>query len=451
MSETRIFVKTLGCKVNTYDSHALINQLSGQGFSVTDKAEDAQVAVINSCSVTNEAEKEARYLARRYRRNNPDAMIVVTGCYAQTDSQLLSTLDEVNLIVPNENKPDLAMHISNNWQLWKQGQTFQKIPRDIKPVEQNKQSHFKSSLTFFDKSTSAAQTRAFVKIQDGCNNFCTYCIIPYARGTSRSVPPQEALQEITRLVEAGTPEIVLTGIHIGDYGVDLGIQGESPFAAFIEEIFQIPGLTRLRISSLEPAEVSEDLIRVLDKHRSKFCDHFHLPLQSGNDQILKRMRRQYTSSEYFDKVSMIRSLFPNSSIGADVIPGFPDESDDQHASSLEFIEKCQLNYLHVFPYSKRPNTAAAKMPNHIDAPVVKARAEALRSMSTKFKEAFYRRFIGTSADVVWEQTQDRDGRILGTSRNYLTVVASPAHANPGRETKVHLKGLTPQGHMLGTV
>jgi threonylcarbamoyladenosine tRNA methylthiotransferase MtaB len=304
------------------------------------------------------------------------------------------------------------------------------MPAGIKAVTENKQSHFKSSLTLFDQAHSS-QTRAFVKIQDGCNGFCAYCLIPYARGASRSVPENDALHEIKRLVSLGTKEVVLTGIHIGDYGLDHAPdhqgRGSEPFVEFLKKLFDLSGLDRVRISSLEPAELTEDLIKVLAANKDRFCDHFHLPLQAGHDDVLRRMRRKYDTARYLESCEMARHWFPDVCLGADVIPGFPGETDQQFKDTMAFIEKAGLHYLHVFPYSRRPNTAADRMPDHLNPEIIKERSHALREQSKILKHKYLSSFIGKDVDVLWERDLDPQGRPLGLTKNYLNIVASKAN------------------------
>lgn len=455
----KVFIKTMGCKVNTFDGNAIGNQFRARGYTVVETPGDADVTVLNTCSVTSAADREARYLIRRYRRENPGTRMVVTGCYAQTDSARLTGMKEVDFVVPNEAKDRLLQFIE-------QDETASgadspeagasKLPDGVKPVADNRQSHFKSSLVLFDDASSS-QTRAFVKIQDGCNGFCAYCLIPYARGASRSVQPAQAFNEIKRLVDAGTPEIVLTGIHIGDYGRDLdGYHGDpEPFASFVDSIMNIPGLRRLRISSLEPGELSRELLEVLKRHEGKFCPHFHLPLQSGNDRILKAMRRTYDTAAYAAAVQAAREFFPDASFGADVIPGFPGETEDEFASTIAFIERIGLSYLHVFPYSLRPNTAAARMPGHLAQDIVKKRAASLRALSEKLATSFSARFIGETVDVLWEKDVDGDGRRSGLTRNYLQVVSPAGGGNgpgegiaAGMSGRYRVKGFAASGKLL---
>lgn len=450
----KIYIKTLGCKVNTFDTHAIENQFKTLGWELVDSPESADISLVNTCSVTANADKEARYLARRLRRESPDSLVVMTGCYAQTDSARLSEMSEVDVIVPNETKEQIVPFVLAQLDARRRGLDVQRMPDGVKTVSENKQSHFKSSLTLFDRADSS-QTRAFVKIQDGCNGFCTYCLIPYARGASRSVAQHEALTEIRRLVANGTKEVVLTGIHIGDYGMDHlspdEQAGSEPFVEFMKQVFDIDGLMRVRISSLEPAELTESLIKVLAANRDRFCHHFHLPLQSGHDEILKRMRRTYDTKWYKSACEMALSYFPDVCLGADVIPGFPGETDEQFQRTVEFIQECGLHYLHVFPYSARPNTAAIKMPGHLDPAVIKHRAQVLRELSKKLRHNYQQRFIGTAVDVLWEKDTDSQGRPMGTTRNYLNIVASKLDSSTqsGLISPMLLKGFTGEDRMLG--
>jgi threonylcarbamoyladenosine tRNA methylthiotransferase MtaB len=447
-----VYVKTLGCKVNTFDGNVLENQFLDHGYDRSGDGQAADVTVINTCSVTANADKEARYLARRIRRDNPDTLIVFTGCYAQTDSAALAAMDEIDLVVPNEVKDQLYKFVSQGIEARGRGQVLAKMPEGVSEVSENRQSHFKSSVTLFDRADSS-QTRAFVKIQDGCNGFCTYCLIPYARGASRSVQPNLILEEVKRLVSLGTEEVVLTGIHIGDYGEDLDTyssMAERPIADLIRKIFDTTGLKRLRISSLEPAELSDDLLKVLSAYKGAVCDHLHLPLQSGSNRILKLMRRTYDRERYAQSVRQFRELFPNAGIGADVIPGFPSESDDDFNETVNLIKELELSYLHVFPYSRRPNTAAFRMPGHLDVGLIKERSKTLRNLSTAMSQSFATKFIGTTHEVLWEKDLDKLGRRTGYTRNYLSIaLAQQYQAEPGSLTNVRLKGFVEQGRLLG--
>lgn len=438
-----VYIKTLGCKVNTYDSNALATQFEALGYSLADQASEAAITVLNTCSVTANATKEARYYLRRFRRDNPNALIVATGCYAQTDSKKLLDMTEVDMVIPNEVKQSLVGSTHKAFQNLKNGTPItERFPADLKPVENNRQAHFKSSLELMQADST--QTRSFLKIQDGCNGFCSYCLIPYARGASRSVKPTEIKKEVRRLIESGVKELVLTGIHIGDFGEEHNYS----LSRLIRELWEWDDMIRIRISSLEPRELTEDLLEALNERPELVCDHFHLPLQSGSDRVLKLMRRTYDTQMYAEKLAMARSYFPEAMIGADVIPGFPSESEEDFTDTVQFINSCNMHYLHVFPYSKRPNTAAARMPMHLDEETVKLRSRSLRELSTRLKRQYERSFINRPVEVLWEKSQDRSGRPIGHSRNYLEIVGpSTAECQPGMKEMVRIKGFT-EDHRL---
>jgi len=437
-----IYIKTLGCKVNSYDGNALVNQLTSRGFHQVDKNDNASVSIINSCSVTANAEKEARYLARRIKRNNPNSKVIVTGCYAQINSSELSKLDYIDFIIPNEVKDKAAEIIEKSYDQLMSNSLANKLPEDVKPVTNNRQTHFKSAVTIFDEAHST-QTRAFLKVQDGCNNFCTYCLIPYARGASRSVPPQDVLDEVTRLGKLGTKEIVFTGIHIGDYGEDLTATKHANLSKLLEGCLIAAPNTRFRISSLEPHELTSELVELMAINKTRFCHHFHLPIQSGNNRILKLMRRHYTREEFQAGVEMIRRHFPLANIGTDIIPGFPGETNDEFNDGYQFIESLKLSYLHVFPYSKRPNTAAARMGDHLPFETIKERAAKLRKLSDKLQNSYGMSFINTTTEVIWEHNLDSSGRRKGLSQNYLNVVAplKDDFTTQGSLSQVMIKGM----------
>jgi threonylcarbamoyladenosine tRNA methylthiotransferase MtaB len=445
-----VYVKTLGCKVNTFDGHALENQFKAKGYALTTDPQQADITVINTCSVTANAEREARYLARRLRRECPDTLLVFTGCYAQTDSARLVAMDEIDLVVPNAAKERLVETVAANIEARQSGSVTAKLPEGITAVKDNKQTHFKSAVTLFDRASSE-QTRAFVKVQDGCNGFCTYCLIPYARGASRSVPQAQVMAECERLLAEGVPEIVLTGIHIGDYGRDLAEAADvaHPIVGLVRELLALPAMKRLRISSLEPAELTPELVAALAEKPELVCDHLHLPLQSGSARILKLMRRTYDPAGYADAVRRFRAHFPDASIGADVIPGFPGETEEDFADTVALIKDLELSYLHVFPYSQRPNTAAVRMPGHLPAEVIKERAAELRRLSDELAANYARRFIGRTLPILWENDLDAQGRRLGHSQNYLSVVGTAANHPAGTISPVILKGLVGPSRLLG--
>ena len=416
----KLYVHTFGCKVNNFDAQAIIGEFTSNtnDYVLVEDMSLADMCIVNTCSVTLAAEKDARYLARKIKRINPSAFVVFTGCYAQINSMSLSEMNEIDFVVPNELKHDILNLVESR--------ISGSIP-SIKLVKDNKQDHFKSSLILFS-NPYISKSRVPIKIQDGCNGFCAYCVIPYARGASRSVEANKVLTEVERLKDHGIKEIIITGIHVGDYGKDLNGECRS-LTDILKLIIKMGSGIRIRLSSLEPNEISEDLITLITQNQDMFCDHFHFPLQSGSDEILKRMRRKYSTKDYLYAVNNIRSIFPNASIGADVIPGFPGETEEQFQDMYRFIEDFKPSYLHVFPYSKRPNTAALKMLGHIAPEIIKRRTINLINLSKKLENEYQKKFIGKSLSIIWENK--KEGMYQGTSRNYLKIHSKNPDITPG--------------------
>ena len=421
------YIKTLGCKVNSYDSAMLEKEFERNGHTIVKQHKEAELLIINSCSVTASAEKEARYLLRKFKRENPKAYRVITGCYAQIASGDLKDLETADYIVPNQQKSKLVSLVSSALSSSK-GET--KLPDETKEIRNNKQSQFKLDEVLFG-SHKISQTRAYIKVQDGCNSFCAYCQIPYARGSSKSVPSSAILAQIENLIADGITELVLTGIDIGDYGLDLTEDKNEDcytFEKLVEKILVTPKLKRLRISSMEPQSMTESFVKLLEKHKSVFCDHFHLPLQSGSKRILTLMGRSYTKDFYLKATKTIRASFPRALISADVIPGFPGETEEEFQETFDFIKSCNLSSLHVFPYSKRPNTRALRMPNHVEQSDVLKRAKILRELSSKKEEEFAKSFIGKKLSVLWEKSKGENS--IGKSKNYLAVQSTEKEKIP---------------------
>ena len=399
----KVGIATLGCKVNRYESAALEEDLQKKNFFLVPFNAVADVYIINTCTVTAFSDFQARQLIRRAHKTNPQAKILVTGCYAQIASRDIAALDGVSMVVGNDQKNQIVGLLQNN----------------IDPSSCVFTSNIFRQKKFCNMpiATFGDRTRAFLKIQDGCNSFCSYCIVPFARGNSRSLAPQEVFAALTKLNQEGYKEIVLTGIHLGIYGHDL-----EPATNISHILRQICGRhedTRIRLSSIEPREVTTDLLNVF-KNNDLFCPHLHIPLQSGDDRILQLMKRNYDTYFYRKLIDNIHSTISNIAIGVDVMAGFPSESEEQFEKALNFLENLPIAYLHVFPYSARPGTAAQKLQPRIPETVKKERATILRNLSAQKQEKFALRFLGKPLKVLVESTKDKKtGLLKGFSQNYL--------------------------------
>ncbi|MHB1398278.1 MAG: tRNA (N(6)-L-threonylcarbamoyladenosine(37)-C(2))-methylthiotransferase MtaB [Trichloromonadaceae bacterium] len=420
MSQT-VALATLGCKTNQFESAALEQMLRAAGYTPVPFEQGADLVVVNTCTVTAATDSQSRNLVRRARRLRPDCRVVVTGCYAQVDPAALQAIPGVSLVLGNEEKQDFL-------RLLQAGHA-----EGTALVSENRQALTTSALPV---AAFAERSRAFVQIQTGCDAFCAYCIIPYARGRSRSVAADAVLAQVAQLVETGYPEIVLTGIHIGQYGADLAPQ--LTLLQLLRWIVAETGVQRLRLGSLEPTEMSTDLLDWVAQSEI-ICPHFHIPLQAGDDAVLKRMNRHYTAAQFTELVEQIHRRLPQAAIGLDVIAGFPGETETEFANTLALIEGLPISHLHVFPFSRRPGTPAATMSGQIAAEVIKARAATLRVLGEVKQQAFARRFVGQILEVVVEG-QGKGGDSRGLSRNYLPVRFTAAMAAEGRCSLVRITG-----------
>lgn len=452
----QLFLKTLGCKVNSYDGYVIESGFKELGFELISDYKKASILILNTCTVTSKADSESLYLLRRYRRENPEGFIVVTGCMAQTTREKLTSLPYIDLIVPNEVKGKLVDYVYKMWQ---------SKGNDIKPESGDNQTPVLTDSNPFGaplkmEKTTSERTRGFLRIQDGCNCRCSYCIIPLARGKSRSVVKEDILEEIESSQRSGLKEIIFSGIHIGDYGKDLSdhVKGKNSFTNLFADIFKrISSVSkddscdklRVRISSIEPMELEKEFLELAQANSELFCDHFHIPLQSGCDSVLKRMNRPYTTGMYLETVKLIRHYFPKAHIGTDLIVGFPGESEEEFAATIKFIENTDIDSLHVFPYSKREKTKAADMPDHVSPVILKERVKIARELSDKKFKEYQTSFINDEVEVLWEKSLDKKGRRIGKSVNYLDVVSSTNNEEPGSITKVLLKRFTSEGKILG--
>ena len=402
----RVAVATLGCKVNHYESAGIIEKLEEEGIPVVPFTSPADVYIVNTCTVTAKTDFQSRQLVRRAHRTNPSARIVVTGCYAQTAPQELAELPGVSMVAGTEMKEKLPGIIQNI--------TNEKQQIDVSDIGMKR--------TFSDLPVTrfSGQTRAYLKIQDGCNAFCSYCIIPYARGRSRSLPQNDVIRQIQNLIEAGHREIILTGIHLGEYGHDL--PHTSKLLDLLMRIEDCTNLERLRISSMHPTEISDDMIDHMSNSKI-ICRHLHISLQSGDDSILKLMRRHYNTGLFRDLVEKLQAAIPEIAIGTDVITGFPGEGEKEFRNTVGFIENLGLAYLHVFPYSRRPGTLAFSFPDQVIKSVKKERSAVLRDIGNRKRIEFNSGFIGKKLSVLVEGSRDKEtGYLKGFSDNYVPVL-----------------------------
>ena len=389
----KVGIYTLGCKVNTYESEYITSLFKERGYEIEDFHKDCDIYVINTCTVTNQSDRKDRKIINSVK--NKDACVVVCGCFVESSKNY--DYDGVDVIIGNYNKSKIVDLVEEHLKTKKQiveKCDIRKVPfedMEIKNIE--------------------TRTRAFVKIQDGCENYCSYCIIPFVRGKCRSKDKDTVIREITNLVDSGYKEIVLTGIHTGNYGVDLNIK----FSYLLEEILKIPNLKRLRISSIEITELDEKFLKLLENRI--LCNHLHIPLQSGSNKILKLMNRKYTKEEFLEYVKKIRKIRPDIALTTDVIVGFPTEDEKDFKESLEFIKEINFSKVHVFPYSKRDGTKAARMQGQINGTIKKERVKQLLKLSNELEQKYYKDNIGKKEKVLIEKNEK--GYSYGHTSNYL--------------------------------
>ena len=376
---------TLGCKVNQYETQAMLNQLLQGGFSACQTGEDADIILLNSCTVTSTSDHKVKQTLHKARREHPHAVIVLTGCMPQAFPELAEDLTDADIVLGNSNRSSLLPHILQYLS------TRQRII-DIVPHQTKEKFESMSVENFYER------TRAFIKIQDGCNRFCSYCIIPYARGRVRSKPLDDLIAEVTQLSEKGYKEIVLTGINLSAFGQDINLH----LCDAVEAVCAINGIERVRLGSLEPEQLSEDVIIRLSKQQ-KLCPQFHLSLQSGCDETLKRMNRHYTTEEYRTIVQNLRNAFDNAAITTDIMVGFPGETEEEFMQSLEFAKEISFSKVHVFAYSQRPGTKACNAPNQITKKVKETRSKQMMHVTNQTKQAFLNQQCGTIQDVLVER------------------------------------------------
>ena len=391
-------VLSLGCKVNTYESEFVINELKKAGYEIKKFEDICDVYIINTCTVTNNSDSKSRKMIRQAIRRNPDACVVAMGCFIQANPDI--SIDGLDIILGNKDKSKIVS-LLNEYFNNKSELRLQYTGR-LREFEDMYINNF------------PGRTRAFVKIQDGCDNFCTFCIIPFVRGKCRSKDESKVIEEVTDLVNNGYKEIVLTGIHTGSYGIDL----ETDFADLLEKLVKIDGLERLRISSIETTELNDKVLNIL-RNSKVLVDHLHIPIQAGSNEILKAMNRKYDLDYFFDKINEIRGIRPDIAISTDVIVGFPGETEELFQTTIDTCNKIGFSKLHVFPYSERKGTAASRMSNKVDEHEKKERSRRLIEVSKELEIDYMKRFIGKNVEVLIEEY--KDGYSYGHTGNYLYV------------------------------
>lgn len=416
---------TLGCKVNQYETEAMSELFQKKGYRVVEPTEKADVYVINTCTVTNLGDRKSRQFIRRSKKKNEDAVIAVVGCYAQMSPDEISKIEDVDIILGTKDRNKIVelceKAISENRRY--------NLVEDIMQVKEFEELSIKQVK---------GKTRANLKIQEGCNQYCSYCIIPYARGQIRSRQLGNIVSEVNKLTENGFKEVVLTGIHVASYGKDLG---DIRLIDVIEKIHDIAGIERIRLSSLEPTVVTDDFMKSISR-LYKVCDHFHLSLQSGSDTVLQRMNRKYTTEQYKNIVKLIRKYMPNVAITTDIIVGFPGETDDEFSDTYNFVKSIGFSRIHVFKYSPRTGTPAAKFANQISGIEKNERSKKLIDLGEKLSKEFITTFIGKTVEVLFEErVKNKPSYIVGYTTNYIRTICNTPENFEGRILKVAITGI----------
>ncbi|MFR0922064.1 MAG: tRNA (N(6)-L-threonylcarbamoyladenosine(37)-C(2))-methylthiotransferase MtaB [Clostridia bacterium] len=415
MSKVVKFI-TLGCKVNQYETNAMAQKFLEKGYQIieeeTPENEEIKpdICIINTCTVTNMSDRKSRQMLRRMKEKNPNTIVVAVGCYAQVAKEELAKISEIDLVLGNNEKVEIVRHVEEY------------INNHIDNVELEDVMYSKE-FSDFGNVTYTEKTRAVIKIQDGCDRFCSYCIIPYARGRVRSRKPESIVSEITQIASNGIKEVVITGIHIASYGKDFSMSKDPELQNYklidlLEEINSINGIQRIRLGSIEPLLITEEFVERLKK-LEKICHHFHLSLQSGCDETLKRMNRRYTTEQFKEIVRLLRNAYDDVNLTTDVIVGFPGETDEEFSKTYKFLEEIKFYKMHIFKYSPRKGTKAAVMPNQISGDIKEERSRKLIELSDKNEIEYNESYIGKNVEVLFEE--EKDGIFKGHTQNYIMV------------------------------
>ena len=430
MGQKRVSFHTLGCKLNFSESSTLAREFERGGYIRVEPSEATDVAVINSCSVTEHADKKCRNIIRKIHRRNPNAIIAVTGCYAQLKPEDIAKIEGVNIVLGNNDKGDL----------------YRRVEELRKTTNTEVYSCSVEEMTrFFAAYSSGDRTRSFLKVQDGCDYKCAYCTIHYARGHSRNIPIADIVAEAREIVAAGQKEIVITGINTGDFGRTTG----EKFIDLLRALDEVEGVERYRISSIEPNLITDEIIELCAKS-SKFVPHFHIPLQSGSTHILGLMRRRYTADRYRERIAKIREMMPDAFLGVDVIVGFPGEGEEEFMETYRLLEEVGASFLHIFPFSERPGTPAVDMPNKVQPRISTERVQRLEALSDRLHKAFAERYLGSEREVLFEST-DRNGLMYGYTDNYLRVSAPYDTALINNICRVRLVAFDEEGNIRSEI
>ena len=415
MSKVVRFV-TLGCKVNQYETNAMAQKFLEKGYQIieeiTPENEDIKpdICIINTCTVTNMSDRKSRQMLRRMKEKNPETIVVAVGCYAQVAKEELAKIPEIDLVLGNNEKVEVVKHVEEY------------INNNINNVELDDVMYSKEFSDFGDV-TYTEKTRAVIKIQDGCDRFCSYCIIPYARGRVRSRKPESIISEITQIASKGIKEVVITGIHIASYGKDFAMSKDSKLTNYrlidlLEEINEIQGIQRIRLGSIEPLLITVEFVERLKK-LEKICHHFHLSLQSGCDETLKRMNRRYTTEQFKEIVRLLRNAYSDVNLTTDIIVGFPGETDEEFNKTYQFLKEIKFYKMHIFKYSPRKGTKAAVMPNQINGDIKEERSKKLIELSDRNEIEYNKSYNGKNVEVLFEE--EKDGMYKGHTQNYIMV------------------------------
>ena len=417
----------LGCKVNSYETEAMQQLLEEAGYEIVSFHEKADVYIINTCSVTNIADRKSRQMLHRAKKQNPEAVVVAAGCYVQSAAEELKADLAVDVIIGNNKKQDLVPILEE----------YFKDRTDSSHVIEINETHEYERLSIHK---IADHTRAFLKVQDGCNQFCSYCIIPYTRGRVRSRRPEEVVAEVRELAAAGYQEVVLTGIHLSSYGVDFKEEENENLLSLIRQVHEVDGIRRIRLGSLEPRIITDDFAKALAS-MPKFCPHFHLSLQSGCDETLKRMNRHYTTEEYAAGCDILRRYFDNPAITTDVIVGFPGETEEEFEATKVFLERIGFYEMHIFKYSRRAGTRADRMPEQVPEQIKNVRSEALLLLEKQMSKAYRESFLGKKKTVLLEEKTEIGGRayMIGHTMEYVKAVVPYADDLKNKMTEGVLK------------